>query len=107
VTITAGRFLGLSRDAAARFSFFLLVPIVLAAVVFQGTRDVVLGDLPPGSAGPFVVGMLAAAGTGLLAIAGLLGYVRRHDYTPFVVYRFVMAAIIVILIATGTLEATF
>jgi len=107
VTITAGRFLGLSRDASARFSFFLLVPIVLAAVVYQGTKDVILGDLPPGSAGPFVVGMLAAAGTGLLAIAGLLGYVRRHDYTPFVVYRLVLAAIVVLLIATGALDATF
>ena len=52
-------------------------------------KDVAFGDLPPGSAGPFVVGMLAAAATGLAAIWFLLGYVRRHTYTVFVVYRLV------------------
>lgn len=107
VTITAGRFLGLTRDAAARFSFFLLVPIVLAAVVYQGTKDVILGELPPGSVGPFVVGTLASAATGLLAIQWLLGYVRRHSYMLFVVYRLVVAAIILLLIAAGAYEATF
>ncbi len=61
ITITAGRFLGLDRDSAARFSFLLLVPITLGAVLFKGLTDVVLGDLPPGSAGPFVVGTIASA----------------------------------------------
>jgi undecaprenyl-diphosphatase len=107
VTITAGRFLGLTRDAAARFSFFLLVPIVLAAVVFQGTKDVILGELPPGSSGPFVVGTLASAATGLLAIDWLLGYVRRHTYGVFVAYRLVVAVIVLLLIAAGAYEATF
>ena len=73
-------FLGLDRDAAARLSFLLLVPTVLGAVLFKGLKDVVLGDLPRGLAGPFVVGVLAALGTGLLAIQWLLGYVRRHTY---------------------------
>ncbi len=107
ITITAGRFLRLDRDAAARFSFLLLVPTVLGAVVLKGVTDVLLGDLPPGSAGPFLVGMLAAAGSGLLAIAGLLGYVRRHDYSIFVWYRLIIAAIILLLIATGARSAGF
>jgi len=107
ITITAGRFLGLTRDAAARFSFLLLVPIVLAAVLFKGLTDVVLADLPPGSTGPFVVGMLTSAVAGLAAISALLGYVRRHDYSPFVVYRLLAAAIVLLLIATGVREATF
>ena len=51
--------------------------------------------------------MLAALGSGLLAIHGLLGYVRRHDYTLFVVYRLVVSLIILLLIATGVHEATF
>jgi undecaprenyl-diphosphatase len=107
ITITAGRFLGLDRDSAARFSFLLLIPIVFGASLWKGVTDVLLGDLPPGWQGPFLVGMIAAAGSGLLAIWGLLGYVRRHDYTVFVVYRLAAAAFIVLLIATGVREATF
>jgi undecaprenyl-diphosphatase len=107
ITITAGRFLGLDRDSAARASFFLLVPIVLGAVLLKGLQDVVLGDLPPGSTGPFVVGTLAAAGAGLLAIDWLLGYVRRHDYSIFVWYRLIAAAIVILLIITGARSAGF
>ncbi len=107
MTITAGRFLGLTRDAAARFSFLLLIPITLGAVLYKGVTDVVLEDLPPGSAGPFVIGMLASTASGLVAIVALLGYVRRHDYSVFVAYRLVVAAIVVLLIATGLLDATF
>jgi undecaprenyl-diphosphatase len=107
VTITAGRWLGLGRDSAARLSFLLLIPTVLGAVALKGVGDVLLGDLPAGWQGPFVVGTLAAVGSGLLAIEWLLGYVRRHDYSLFVVYRLVLAAIVVLLILTGAREATF
>jgi undecaprenyl-diphosphatase len=107
ITITAGRFMQLDRDSAARFSFLLLVPTTLGAIVYRGVKDILLGDLPPGWEGPFVVGTLAALGAGLLAIDALLGYVRRHNYTPFVIYRLVVAAIILLLIATGVREATF
>ena len=92
VTISAARFLRLGRDEAARLSFLMLAPITLGAVVFKGVDDVLLGDLPAGWEGPFVVGTLAAAGSGLLAIWALLGYVRRHDYTIFVLYRLFLAA---------------
>ncbi len=101
ITISAARFLGLDRDAAARFSFLLLVPTVLGAVLYKGVTDVVLGELPSGSTGPFVVGTLAAAGSGLLAIAGLLGYVRRHDYSLFVWYRLAAAGTVLLLIVGG------
>ena len=94
VTITAGRFLALDRDSAARFSFLLLVPITLGAVTYKGVTDVVLGDLPPGMWGPFVVGSLASLASGLVAISALLGYVRRHDYTVFVVYRIVTGIVV-------------
>ena len=107
ITITAGRLFRLDRDAAARLSFLLLVPTVLGAVVLKGVEDVLLGDLPPGWKGPFVVGVLSAWGTGLLAIQWLLGYVRRHTYGLFVVYRLIVAAVIVLLIIAGAREATF
>jgi undecaprenyl-diphosphatase len=107
ITITAGRFLKLDRDSAARLSFFLLIPIVFGAVLYKGLKHVVFGSLPPGSTGPFIVGTIAAAGAGLIAIDVLLGYVRRHDYSVFVLYRLAAAAAILIVIATGVREATF
>jgi undecaprenyl-diphosphatase len=107
ITISAGRFLGLDRDSAARLSFLLLIPTVLGAVLLKGLKDVVLGDLPSGWQGPFAVGTLAAAGAGLLAIEWLLGYVRRHDYSVFVWYRLAVAGVIVALIVTGARSATF
>ncbi len=107
ITITAGRFLGLTRDAAARLSFLLLVPIVLGAVLLKGYTDVLKGDLPHGWVGPFVVGTITAAGSGLLAISWLLGYVRGHNYTIFVIYRLVAAAFILLLIASGARGAAF
>jgi undecaprenyl-diphosphatase len=107
VTITAGRLLRLDRDSAARLSFLLLIPIVFGAAVLKGVKDVAIDGLPPGSAGPFVVGMLAAAVVGLVAIWGLLGYVRRHTYTVFVVYRLALAAAILITIAAGWRDKNF
>jgi undecaprenyl-diphosphatase len=107
ITITAGRFLGLDRDSAARFSFLLLVPITLGAVLFKGVTDVVLGDLPPGSTGPFAVGVVASAVSGFAAIVFLLRYVRTHSYGVFVAYRLVVAALSLLLIVTGVREAGF
>jgi undecaprenyl-diphosphatase len=107
VTITSARFLGLDRDSAARLSFLLLVPITFGALLLKAVKDVFLGDLPEGMVGPFVVGTLASAATGLVAIWALLGYVRRNTYSVFVVYRLLAAAIVLLLILTGLREATF
>jgi undecaprenyl-diphosphatase len=106
ITITAGRFLGLTRDSAARFSFLMLTPVVAGAVVFKGAQ-VIADGLPPGSAGPLVVGVVSAALSGFVAIWGLLRYVRSHDYTIFVWYRVLAAATVIALIASGLLPATF
>jgi undecaprenyl-diphosphatase len=107
VTISAGRFLGLTREAAARLSFLLLIPIVLGAVLLRGWTDVVRGELPSGWVGPFLVGTIAAAASGMAAIWALLGYVRRHDYSVFVLYRLAAAAVVLLLIATGVRGAEF
>jgi undecaprenyl-diphosphatase len=107
ITISAGRFLGLDRDAAARMSFLLLVPTTLGAIVWKGVNDVLLGDLPAGWQGPFVVGVLAAAASGFLAIVFLLGFIRRHTYLPFVVYRLGVAALVLVVIAAGLRDASF
>lgn len=107
ITITTGRFSRLSRDAAARFSFLLLIPIVLGAVLYKGLKHVVLNPLPAGSAGPFIVGTIASAAVGLVAIDVLLGYIRRHNYSPFVVYRLAVALFILAVIVSGWRDATF
>lgn len=107
ITITAGRFMKLDRDSAARVSFYLLLPTVLGAVLLKGVQDVLLGELPDGWTGPFLVGTLAALGSGLLAIEWLLGYVRRHTYGVFVVYRLVVAVLVLFAIVSGVRDATF
>ena len=107
ITITAGRFMKLDRDSAARFSFYLLLPTVLGAVLLKGVQDVLLGELPDGWTGPFLVGTLAALGSGLLAIEWLLGYVRRHTYGVFVVYRLIIAVLVLLAIVSGFRDSTF
>jgi len=101
ITITASRAWKLDRDSAARLSFLLLIPIVLGAVIYKGAKDVVFGTLPAGSTGPFVVGTLAAVAVGLAAIQVLLGYVRRHDYSLFALYRVAVAVGIAVIILSG------
>ena len=107
ITISAGRALGLERDAAARFSFLLLIPVSVAAVVYTAVRDIGFGELPDGWVGPFLVGTVASFGAGLLAIDTLLGIVRRHSFSGFVAYRLVAALVILLLIASGARSATF
>jgi undecaprenyl-diphosphatase len=107
ITITTGRFARLDRDAAARFAFLLLIPIVFGAVVYKGVKHVLLHPLPAGSVGPFLVGTMAAAAVGLVAIDLLLGYVRRHDYSVFVIYRLLAAAAILVVILSGWRGAHF
>jgi undecaprenyl-diphosphatase len=108
ITITGARLFKLDRDSAARFSFLMLVPVVFGAALLKTVKDIVLGPgLPAGWGGPFVVGMLAAAGSGLIAISALLGYLRRHDYSLFVVYRLLAALAVLILIVSGVRGARF
>jgi undecaprenyl-diphosphatase len=106
ITITAGRFLGLDRDSAARFSFLLLAPVTAGAVAYKGYQAISEG-LPHGVAVPMIVGTIAAAVSGYLAIAGLLALVRRHSYDVFVAYRVLLGLTILGLIASDSLPATF
>jgi undecaprenyl-diphosphatase len=106
ITITAARYLGLDRDSAARISFLLLIPAVAGATVFSA-YEAAKDGLPDGVAGPIIVGTIASAVTGYLAIAWLLRLLRTHSYMPFVYYRLAAGAFVLLLIATGVREATF
>jgi undecaprenyl-diphosphatase len=99
ITIGAGLFVGLKREAAARFSFLMATPIILGAGLWKG-RELIGGGLTSGDVLPLIVGLLAAAISGLLAIAFLLSYLRRRSTLIFIVYRFVLAALIVLFVLT-------
>jgi undecaprenyl-diphosphatase len=106
ITISAGRYLHLDRDTAARVSFLLLAPVTAGAGIFKAYEAIDEG-LPDGVVGPMIVGTIAAAVSGYAAIAGLLALVRRHSYEPFVVYRLIVGIGVLLLIATGVRSATF
>ena len=106
ITITAARWLGLDRDSAARFSFLLLIPAVAGATAYKAFESAQEG-LPPGVAGPMVVGTIAAAVSGYFAISFLLRLVRTTSYRPFVLYRYVVGIAILLIIAAGLRPATF
>jgi undecaprenyl-diphosphatase len=93
-TITAGRALRLSREAAAVFSFLLSLPIIAAAVVFEGRHA-----LDSGITAPLVAGVIASAISGWLAISVLLKYVARHSYGLFAAYRLVVGAAVLLIAA--------
>jgi undecaprenyl-diphosphatase len=106
ITITAGRWLGLDRDSAARFSFLLLIPAVAGATIYKALEAAKEG-LPSGVVGPMVVGTVAAAVSGYLAISFLLRLVRTTSYRPFVLYRYAVGIAVLLIIATGLRPATF
>jgi undecaprenyl-diphosphatase len=106
ITITAARYLGFDRDSAARVSFLLLIPAVFGATVYSAYKAIHDG-LPDDVAGPIIVGTIASAVSGYIAIAWLLRLVRTHSYRPFVLYRYFAGAGVLLLIATGVRSATF
>ena len=104
VTITAARSIGLDRETATRFSFLLAMPIIAGAGAFKAADLVQSGF--QGYAAQFFWGFVASAVSGFVAIWALLTYLRRHDFFVFMVYRLAVAALVLILIATGVRSAT-
>ena len=102
ITITAGRFLGFERDAAARLSFLMSMPITGGAALYKGAELAVDG-LPPGTAPAFFWGIVASAVTGLAAVWLVLRVVRTRSFLPFVVYR-VLAGLAVLAVLASPLR---
>jgi undecaprenyl-diphosphatase len=97
-TILGGLVLGLSRTAAAEFSFFLAIPAMFGAslVKLGGVYDdVTAADIPLFGLG-FIVAFFAA----LAAVKALVAFVSRHSFTPFAWYRIVLGTVIVLLYVT-------
>jgi undecaprenyl-diphosphatase len=104
VTITAGLFSGLSRETAARFSFLLSLPSVLAAGVYQlySEREALLGSQDDVTA--IVVATLAALVSGYASIAFLLYYLKTRTTYIFVFYRVALGLLILYWLSTGALS---
>jgi len=93
VTMTAGRMLGLTRSAAARFSFLLAVPGIAAAGAYEGMKLVTSTE--PVAWQPMLVGALFAALSGIACIHFLIRFIERIGLLPFALYRLLLAALIV------------
>ncbi len=101
-TISAGLFLGYTREAATRYSFLLSIPAVLASGLFE-LLDI--GKDNSAAWGPTIVATLIAGVVGYAVIAWLLRYVATHSFLPFVIYRLGVGVLLVVLLATGALAA--
>ena len=100
VTMTAGRALEMRREVAVRFSFLVSIPVTAGAALYKGAK-LAMNGMPGGTAMPFAVGILAATVSGYLAVRFLLGYVVKHDFKVFVIYRVVIGVAILAVIALG------
>jgi undecaprenyl-diphosphatase len=103
VTITAGLFAGLSRPAAARFSFLLSLPSILGAGLYDAYKDRHEMLRTETDVVNLVVGASVAAVVGYASIAWLLGFLKRYSTYGFIVYRLALAALLFGLLATGWL----
>jgi undecaprenyl-diphosphatase len=106
-TLTAGLLLNLTREAATRYSFLLAIPAVVLSGLFELEN---VFNPEQGGAAPTGVQMIVATviafGLGYASIAWLLRYVAHHTLYAFVVYRIAVGALVLGLLATGTIQAT-
>ncbi len=103
-TIIGGLFLGLSRKAAAEFSFFLAIPTMFAATaydLYKNWRLFDAGDIPL-----FALGGTAAFASALLAVRTLVKFVSRHDYTVFAWYRIAFGGVVLATAYFGVIDWT-
>jgi undecaprenyl-diphosphatase len=101
ITISMGRGLAFDRGAAARLSFLMSLPIIAGAGLFEGVEVVADGGIPDNYVAPFVWGMVAAAISSFVVIAWLLRFLQTRSFAPFVVYRFIVGAAVIVIFATG------
>jgi undecaprenyl-diphosphatase len=100
ITITAARKFGFSRDAAARVSFLMSVPVIGGAVLLKLAK-LAKDGIPDGLLTPMIVGIIAAGISGWIAMWGMIRLLRSRSFTPFVMYRFVAGFSVLALLATS------
>ena len=100
ITITAARKFGFSRDAAARVSFLMSVPVIGGAVLLKLTK-LASDGIPDGLLIPMIVGIISAGISGWIAMWGMIRLLRSRSFTPFVMYRFVAGIAVLALLSTS------
>ncbi|WP_182142516.1 undecaprenyl-diphosphate phosphatase [Schaalia sp. JY-X169] len=101
-TITAGRLMGFTREAAARYSFLLALPAVFASGFYKAFKA--FGDEQAVGWGPTILATLVAFVVGYLVIVWFLKLVTTKSFEPFVIYRLCFAALVAILLIVGVLQ---
>lgn len=100
ITMTAARFSGFTRDAAARASFLMAIPVTAGAVAYKLLN--LAGDgVPDGLGVPMVVGIVTAGVSGWAAVWGTLRLIRTHSFMPFVIYRCALGLAVLAILATN------
>lgn len=100
ITITAARRQGFSRDAAARVSFLMGVPVIAGAVAYKLLK-LISDGMPDGLLVPMIIGIVASGISGWLAMWGMIRLLRTRSFNPFVVYRVAVGMAILGLLATN------
>ena len=100
ITITAALKFGFSRDAAARVSFLMSVPVIGGAVLLKLTK-LANDGIPEGLLTPMIVGIIASGISGWIAMWGMIRLLRSRSFTPFVMYRFVVGISVLSILATS------
>lgn len=103
-TIIGGLFFGLSRKAAAEFSFFLAVPTLGIASIYSMYKDRAL--LSTDDIGVWVTGFILAFISAMIAVRALIRYVSHHDFTIFAWYRIAFGVIVLVTAYTGLVNWT-
>ncbi|EEI85916.1 undecaprenyl-diphosphatase UppP [Anaerococcus lactolyticus ATCC 51172] len=91
-TIIGAMILGLSRPAAAEFSFFLAIPTMLGATLLKLIKN--LGDFTGTEWTLILLGMILSFIVAFIVIKQFLAYVKKHDFIPFGIYRIILAVIV-------------
>ncbi len=102
-TVTAGLLMGYRREVAARYSFLLAIPAVLAS---GGLELFKIGEGPAPAWGPTILATVVAFVVGYAAIAWFLKYISTHSFTVFVAYRVALGLVVLGLVIFGALEPT-
>ena len=96
ITMTAARFLGYDRTGAARFSMLLSIPTIAASGLYLATD---LGEGGGTALGPALIVAALSFGAAYLAIDLFLRLTRSVSYTPFVIYRIALGAVLLVMFA--------
>ena len=103
-TLTAGLFMGLEREAAARYSFLLSVPAVVLSGLLELGTILGGGDKQDTPIGAVIVATILAFIVGYASIAFLLRYLSNHTTTVFVVYRVGLGVLVLVLLSAGVIS---